>query len=189
LVQEVLDLSRLQGGEPLPEARVVAVDVVIDEALDRARLIAEVREIALHREGTAGLYVLGDESQLATAVTNLLQNAIAYSSDGTTVSIRVDKRDDQVEIAVSDHGIGIPQDEQERIFERFYRVDPARSRETGGTGLGLSIVKHTVENHGGNLAVSSRISEGSTFTIRLAAVDGSQRPEAANPTLEQAGAS
>jgi two-component system sensor histidine kinase SenX3 len=190
LVQELLDLSRLQGGEPLPAATEVSVDAVIDEALDRARLVAEVKGISLARGGDQGLYVHGDEGQLVIAVTNLLQNAVAYSADQTRVAIGVHLRDDVVEIAVTDQGIGIPEEEQERIFERFYRVDPARSRETGGTGLGLAIVKHTVGNHGGEVTVWSQPGSGSTFTIRLASArstDTSPPPDHA-PTLLGTGA-
>jgi two-component system sensor histidine kinase SenX3 len=182
LVQELLDLSRLQGGEPLPASTEVSVDAVLDEAVDRARLVAEARDIAIVRGGDEGLVVLGEESQLVTAVANLLYNAVAYSPDGTRVALGVHLREDVVEIAVTDQGVGISEDEQERIFERFYRIDPARSRATGGTGLGLAIVKHTVGNHGGEVTVWSRPGSGSTFTIRL--VSGS-RHEAATPTMLQ----
>jgi two-component system sensor histidine kinase SenX3 len=189
LVQELLDLSRLQGGEPLPAANEVSVDAVIDEALDRARMVAEVKNIAIVRGGDHGLRVHGDEGQLVIAVTNLVQNAVAYSGEGTRVAIGVHLRDDVVEIAVTDEGIGIAEEEQERIFERFYRVDPARSRETGGTGLGLSIVKHTIGNHGGEVTVWSQPGSGSTFTIRLPPARALLPPtDLPSPTLEQAGA-
>jgi two-component system sensor histidine kinase SenX3 len=145
-------------------------------------LVAEARDIAIVRGGDEGLVVLGEESQLVTAVANLLYNAVAYSPDGTRVALGVHLREDVVEIAVTDQGVGISEDEQERIFERFYRIDPARSRATGGTGLGLAIVKHTVGNHGGEVTVWSRPGSGSTFTIRL--VSGS-RHEAATPTMLQ----
>jgi two-component system sensor histidine kinase SenX3 len=170
LVQELLDLSRLQGAGPLPEPNEVRVDAVVDEAVDRARSAAESRKIAIIRAGEPGLAVYGDESQLITAVGNLLDNAVAYSGDGTRVAVGVHLRDGNVEIAVSDEGIGIAEAEQARIFERFYRVDPARSRETGGTGLGLAIVKHTVGNHGGEVTLWSQPGSGSTFTIKLPAV-------------------
>jgi two-component system, OmpR family, sensor histidine kinase SenX3 len=182
LVQELLDLSRLQGGEPLPASTEVSVDAVLDEAVDRARLVAEARGISIVRGGDAGLVVLGEEGQLVTAVANLLYNAVAYSPDGTRVALGVHLREDVVEIAVTDQGVGISEDEQERIFERFYRIDPARSRATGGTGLGLAIVKHTVGNHGGEVTVWSQPGSGSTFTIRL--VSGS-RHEVAAPTMLQ----
>jgi two-component system, OmpR family, sensor histidine kinase SenX3 len=170
LVQELLDLSRLQGGEPLPTSTDVSVDAMLDEAVDRARLVAEARGIAIVRGGEPGLVVRGEEGQLVTAVANLLDNAISYSPDSTRVALGVRLRDDVVEITVTDQGVGIPEEEQERIFERFYRIDPARSRETGGTGLGLAIVKHTVVNHGGEVTVWSQPGNGSTFTIRLVSV-------------------
>jgi two-component system sensor histidine kinase SenX3 len=185
LVQELLDLSRLQGGEPLPAATEVSVDAVLDEAVDRARLAAEARGITIVRGGDRGLVVRGEESQLVTAVANLLYNAIAYSPDDTRVALGVHLRDDVVEIAVTDQGIGISEDEQERIFERFYRVDQARSRATGGTGLGLAIVKHTVGNHGGEVTVWSQLGNGSTFTIRL--VSGARHQVADPALLQEAG--
>jgi two-component system, OmpR family, sensor histidine kinase SenX3 len=184
LVQELLDLSRLQGGEPLPASTEVSVDAVLDEAVDRARLVAEARGISIVRGGDEGLVVLGEEGQLVTAVANLLYNAVAYSPDGTRVALGVHLRDDVVEIAVTDQGVGIPEDEQERIFERFYRIDPARSRATGGTGLGLAIVKHTVGNHGGEVTVWSQPGNGSTFTIRL--VSGSRQDAASPAQLQEA---
>jgi two-component system sensor histidine kinase SenX3 len=184
LVQELLDLSRLQGGEPLPTLTEVPVDAILDEAVDRARLVAEARGIDIVRGGDAGLLVRGEEGQLVTAVANLLYNAVAYSEDNTRVVLGVHLRDDVVEIAVTDQGIGIAPDEQERIFERFYRVDPARSRATGGTGLGLAIVKHTVGNHGGEVTVWSRPGDGSTFTIRL--VSASRREVATPPLMQEA---
>jgi two-component system sensor histidine kinase SenX3 len=182
LVQELIDLSRLQGGEPLPAATEVPVDSMLEEAIDRARLVAEVRDITIVRGGDTGLVVRGDEAQLVTAVANLLDNAVAYSPDGTRVVVGVHLREDVVEIAVADQGIGIAEDEQERIFERFYRVDPARSRATGGTGLGLAIVKHIVGNHGGEVTVWSQPGSGSTFTVRLVS---SSRPDVATPSLLQ----
>ncbi|HVW80815.1 MAG TPA: ATP-binding protein [Mycobacteriales bacterium] len=190
LVQELLDLSRLQGGEPLPEANEVLVDAVIDEAVDRARLAAEVKAITIARGGDPNLVVYGDEAQLAIAVGNLLDNAVAYSGEGTRVAVGVHRRGDVIEIAVTDQGIGIAEAEQERIFERFYRVDPARSRETGGTGLGLAIVKHTIGNHGGEVAVWSRPGAGTTFTIRLPAARPRRDPSTdVSASLQEAGAS
>ena len=175
LVQELLDLSRLQGGERTPELVDVSVDAVIDEAVDRARNVADAKRIEIVRGGDTGLVVAGSEPQLVTAVSNLLDNAIAYSGEATQVAIGVHLRDGVVEIAVKDQGIGIAELDQERIFERFYRVDPARSRATGGTGLGLAIVKHIVGNHGGEVTVWSRPGAGSTFTIRLATAKASRR--------------
>jgi two-component system sensor histidine kinase SenX3 len=155
---------------------------MLDEAIDRARLVAEARDIAIVRGGDTDLVVRGDESQLVTAIANLLDNAVAYSPDGTRVVVGVHLREDVVEIAVADQGIGIAEDEQERIFERFYRVDPARSRATGGTGLGLAIVKHIIGNHGGEVTVWSQPGSGSTFTVRLGS---SARPDVAAPSLLQ----
>jgi signal transduction histidine kinase len=170
LVQELIDLSRLQGGEPLPAGNEVSVDAVIEEAIDRARLVAEAKSIQIIRSGEHGHVVLGDEPQLVTAVANLFDNAVAYSPERTRVVVAVHAREGVVEIAVTDQGIGIAPEDQERIFERFYRVDPARSRATGGTGLGLAIVKHTVGNHGGEVRLWSQPGSGSTFTVRLVAV-------------------
>jgi two-component system sensor histidine kinase SenX3 len=167
LVQEVIDLSRLQSDDPLEKAELVNIDEVIAEALDRCRLAADTKVITLMSGGERGLRVLGDEAQLATALRNLVDNAINYSPEHTRVVVSVRHTGDLVEISVTDQGIGIPKRELERIFERFYRVDPARSRATGGTGLGLSIVKHITANHGGEVAVWSVEGSGSTFTIRL----------------------
>jgi two-component system sensor histidine kinase SenX3 len=169
LVQELLDLSRLQGGERQPDPVDVSVDAVIEEAVDRARSVADAKRIIVERGGDDRAFVRGSEPQLVTAVSNLLDNAIAYSGEGTQVAIGVHVRDEFVEIAIKDQGIGIAEGDQERIFERFYRVDPARSRLTGGTGLGLAIVKHIVGNHGGQISVWSQPGAGSTFTVRLPA--------------------
>ncbi len=183
LVQELLDLSRLQGGETPASADDVAVDAVIDEAIDRGRLVAEAKRIEIVRGGDTGCVVVGSENQLVTAVSNLLDNAVAYSPERTEVAVGVHHRGDMVEIAVKDQGIGIHQTDQERIFERFYRVDPARSRDTGGTGLGLAIVKHIVSNHRGQITVWSQPGAGSTFTLRLPAtgpsrsVAGDEQPQ------------
>jgi two-component system sensor histidine kinase SenX3 len=169
LVQELLDLSRLQGGEAQPVPVDVAVDAVLEEARDRTRSVADAKGIRLVRGGDVAQVVRGSEPQLVTALSNLLDNAVAYSASGTQVAVTVQARDDAVEIAVTDQGIGIAAADQQRIFERFYRVDPARSRATGGTGLGLAIVKHIVGNHGGEVSVWSSPGAGSTFTIRLPA--------------------
>jgi two-component system sensor histidine kinase SenX3 len=167
LVQELIDLSRLQGADPLPEARVVEVDRVLTEALDRSRTAAAARGITLVRGGTAGLLVDGSEAQLVTAVGNLLENAVHYSPEHTRVAVAARRCDGAVEITVTDQGIGIGEKDLERVFERFYRADPARSRSTGGTGLGLAIVKHVATNHGGEVSVWSVEGSGSTFTLRL----------------------
>ena len=174
LVQELLDLSRLQGGEPQPQATDVSLDAVVDEAIDRARNVADAKRIQIVRGGEVGLVLSGSEQQLVTALSNLLDNAVAYSAEGTQVAVTIHQRGDAVEIAVKDQGIGIAELDQERIFERFYRVDPARSRITGGAGLGLAIVKHIVGNHGGGVTVWSRPGAGSTFTMKVPA--GPHRP-------------
>jgi two-component system sensor histidine kinase SenX3 len=171
LVQELLDLSRLQGGEPLPEQELVPVDRVVVEAVDRSRTAAAAAGIALLRGGTHGLTVRGSEAQLVTAVGNLLDNAVHYSPEGTRVAVAVSRRDGAVEISVTDQGVGIDEKDLERVFERFYRADPARSRATGGTGLGLAIVKHIATNHGGEVRVWSVPGSGSTFTLRLPPAD------------------
>lgn len=172
MVQDLLDLSRLQSEDPLRPAGQVSVDDVVAEALDLCRTAATSKQIVLDSRGEQGIAVVGDEGQLITAVRNLVHNAVAYSAAHTRVAVSVRRVDDIVEISVTDQGIGIPAGDLQRIFERFYRVDPARSRETGGTGLGLSIVKHVVANHGGEVTVWSREGTGSTFTIRLPLVTG-----------------
>jgi two-component system sensor histidine kinase SenX3 len=167
LVGDLIDLSRLQGEDPLKDAEPVSVDAVIAEAVDTARLLAQTAQIEVVVGGTKGLQVLGVEGHLTTALRNLLTNAISYSPRGTRVAVASRLASDVVEISVTDQGMGIPQNELHRVFERFYRVDQARSRVTGGTGLGLSIVKHVAENHGGEVGVWSVLGEGSTFTLRL----------------------
>jgi two-component system sensor histidine kinase SenX3 len=167
LIQDVVDLSRLQGDDPLTHAEVVDVDLLVSRAVDEVRTIAGGREIEILRGDPSDAAVYGDRSQLLTAIRNLLANAIAYSADGTKVSIDARQADDLIEINVKDQGIGIASNELDRIFERFYRVDQARSRMTGGTGLGLAIVKHVCQNHGGECTVWSEVGVGSTFTIRL----------------------
>jgi two-component system sensor histidine kinase SenX3 len=169
LVQELIDLSRLQGADPLPEPEEVSVDRVVAEVLDRSRMAAEARGITVVSGGERGLIVRGSESQIVTALGNLVDNAVAYSAEKTRVAIGTRLRDELVEVSVSDQGIGIGEADLDRIFERFYRVDPARSRVTGGTGLGLAIVKHIATNHGGSVDVWSVEGSGSTFTLRLPA--------------------
>ena len=172
ITQEIIELSRLQAADALTRADVVEVDHVIAVAVDQNHVAADARNITLVRGGDRGAEVYGDEPLLVTAIDNLISNAIQYSPDGSRVGIGVSQTDGIVEIAVTDQGVGIPEDELDRVFERFFRSDPARSRHTGGTGLGLSIVKHVVQNHGGDIRVWSQTGKGSTFTIRL--------PEASN---------
>lgn len=207
LVQDLIDLSRLQGGDPLPDPAPVSLRRVVAEAVDRTRLAAEAKNIRLVVVGDEPITVRGDEGQLITALSNLIDNAVAYSPEGTRVVVGVRTRgaDEEpadhgsatvgadmrkwrtdtgpsdrseqeseitqiteiAEISVADEGVGIPEAEQERVFERFYRVDPARSRVTGGTGLGLAIVKHVVTNHGGSVTLWSSEGAGSTFTLHL----------------------
>ena len=168
LVQDLITLSRIQAAEPVPDPAPVAIDAVVAEALDRCRMKANARGITLASIGVRGLTVLGAEDLLVTAVRNLLENAVVYSPERTRVVVCVKKPGDGgVEISVTDQGIGIPERDLERIFERFYRVDPARSRATGGTGLGLAIVKHVTVAHGGRVTVRSVEGAGSTFTLWL----------------------
>ncbi|MFC9973649.1 sensor histidine kinase [Spirillospora sp. NPDC127200] len=168
LVQDLMTLSRVQGEEPLPELRPVALDEVVAEAMDRSQIKAAAKDIEIAAGGEPGLKVRGDAELLVTALRNLIDNAVAYSPEGTRVVAATRRTDDgQVEITVTDQGIGIPDQDLERVFERFYRVDPARSRQTGGTGLGLAIVKHVVTKHDGEVTVWSKEGSGSTFTIRL----------------------
>lgn len=169
LVHDVVELSRLQDGEPLAAAERVDVDDVVAEAVDRCSTTAGARGIALELGDETGLEVVGDAELLTTAVRNLVDNAIRYSDAGTRVAVgvRLDQTSGHVEVSVSDQGLGIAPADRERIFERFYRVDPARSRVTGGTGLGLSIVKHVVAGHGGDVQLWSQEGQGSTFTLRV----------------------
>ena len=168
LVQDMITLSRIQAAEPIPDPVPVALDVIVAEALDRCRMKASARGIELAATGTHGLAVLGDEDLLITALRNLLENAVAYSPDKTRVEVSTGLvGEESAEISVADQGIGIPERDRERIFERFYRVDPARSRATGGTGLGLAIVKHVTAAHGGKVTVESTEGAGSTFTLTL----------------------
>ncbi|GAH07609.1 unnamed protein product, partial [marine sediment metagenome] len=177
LVSELLELSRLQGAERLPDPEPVSVDAVIAEALDRARTNAAAKHIELVSVGTRGLTVFGNDSQFATALGNLVENAVAYSHEHSAVVVSALAEGDRIDISVSDQGIGIGPGDLDRVFERFYRADQARSRSTGGTGLGLAIVKHIATNHGGRVDVRSRLGGGSTFTLRLPA----RPPEAMLP--------
>ncbi|WP_020668610.1 sensor histidine kinase [Amycolatopsis nigrescens] len=196
LVTELIALSRLQGAERLPDLNVVEVDAVVREALGRSKLSAESAEINVTTDSASSLLVEGDRTLLVTALSNLLENAVAYSPPGSPVSISRRLVDAHVEIAVTDRGIGIAEEEQQRVFERFYRVDKARSRATGGTGLGLAIVKHVAANHGGEVRLWSSPGTGSTFTLRIPAHLGpeadpengavkKQAPPASKPDVKQ----
>ncbi|WP_308198764.1 ATP-binding protein [Rhodococcus sp. F64268] len=169
MVTELIALSRLQGAEKLPDLEEVDVDTVIDDALDRTRLTAENANIEINTDRPNGYQMLGDHLLLVTALTNLIENAIAYSPPGSPVTVSRSLRDGCVAIAVTDRGIGIERQDQERVFERFFRVDKARSRATGGTGLGLAIVKHVAANHHGEIVLWSKPGTGSTFTLLIPA--------------------
>ena len=189
LVQQIIELSRLQGDNPLEDAGVIAVDEIVERAIDRVRVDAEGKQIDLTFVGETQCLVLGDGDQLLAALGNLVENAVLYSPPRTTVTISVRPVDTMVDIAVTDQGIGIPSAELSRIFERFYRVDPARARATGGTGLGLSIVKHVAATHGGEVRVWSVQEEGSTFTMSLPApLDDAGEPVSRDPAQASAGA-
>ena len=177
LVQDLITLSRVQAVEPVPDPRPVELDMVVTEALDRCRMKANARGITLHSAGTRGLSVLGDEDLLVTALRNLLENAVAYSPERTRVVVTLKRSDGHAELSVADQGIGIPERDLERIFERFYRVDPARSRATGGTGLGLAIVKHVMLAHAGRVTVRSVEGTGSTFTLFIPLRNAAHEPQ------------
>ena len=181
LVQELIDLSRVQNDDPLEDAEPVRVDELVAEAMDRSRHQASHKQITMVAGGTAELQIWGNRGQLAAALGNLVENAVNYSPARTRVGIAARRiaapggggasqafgTGEMIEVAVTDQGIGISDKDKERIFERFYRVDPARSRATGGTGLGLAIVKHVAASHGGEVTVWSSEGQGSTFTLRL----------------------
>jgi two-component system sensor histidine kinase SenX3 len=167
ITQEIIELSRLQAADALSKPDIVAIDEVVAQAIDQSGVLAESNKVNLVSGGDAGAEVYGDEALLVVALHNLISNAIQYSPKHSRVGIGVSSVDGVVEIAVTDQGDGIPEEELERVFERFYRIDPARSRRTGGSGLGLSIVKHVVQNHGGDVRVWSQPGSGSTFTVRL----------------------
>jgi two-component system, OmpR family, sensor histidine kinase SenX3 len=173
LVSQIIELSRLQADDPLVHPEVVDIDEVLSDAVDRRRMDAERKRITLTVAGIAGTRVLGSARQLGVAVGNLVENAMVYSDPGARVvvaaHVQARSDDDYVEITVSDNGIGIPAVELDRIFERFYRVDYARSRANGGTGLGLAIVKHIAAIHGGDASVWSQVGQGSTFTLKIPA--------------------
>ncbi|MFC6326682.1 sensor histidine kinase [Microbacterium koreense] len=171
LTSRIMNLSRLQSTDELTEDRLVSVDEIVASAADANSLQSDSAGVDVVRGGERGLFVRGDAQVLSEAVSNLIANAIAYSPEGSSVGVGVRKDDTVVEITVTDRGIGIDEADQDRIFERFYRADPARARRTGGTGLGLSIVKHAAQRHGGEVRLWSRPGRGSTFTIRLPAAD------------------
>ncbi|MEV0892087.1 ATP-binding protein [Promicromonospora sp. NPDC050262] len=186
LVQEIIELSRLQGAGAVPKLTPVPIREVVEEAVDRARTTAQAKNIAITMGGDLDTEVYGDHNLLVTAVRNLVDNAVAYSGPASRVGVGVNERGGLVEIAVVDQGVGIAEDAQDRVFERFYRVDPARSRDTGGTGLGLSIVKHVAADHGGDVQMWSEPGRGSTFTLRIPSADRPGAGRVTPPSLADA---
>jgi two-component system sensor histidine kinase SenX3 len=189
LTGDIIELSRLQSLGTLESGEPVAIDDVVLSAVDANQVAAELAEVELVVQAHTGAYVFGDQNSLVTAVHNLIRNAINYSHGPARVGIGVVVRDGKVEISVTDQGVGIPANELGRIFERFYRGDPARTRQSGGTGLGLSIVKHVIQNHSGEVRVWSHPGRGSTFTIKLAVIDleDSSAPTLTQPTVVATG--
>ncbi|UOE22131.1 ATP-binding protein [Thermobifida halotolerans] len=186
LIQDLITLSRIQGAEPLAEPVEVALDTVVEESLDAVRTAADTKNIELVSGGDTDVLTMGDEGLLITALRNLVANAVSYSPENTRVAVSVQTTATTVEISVADQGIGIPQQDLERIFERFYRVDAARSRATGGTGLGLAIVKHVMTLHRGEVTVWSKEGEGSTFTLRLPRTETPEPPSSDGNTYREA---
>jgi len=180
LTKDIIELSRLQSVDALEASEETGIDKVVQAAIDGNEVVARARGIELVRAKKSKLRVMGDPGLLQVAVSNLIANAVKYSPDNTRVGVGVRGTKGFVEIAVTDQGVGIPEADLDRVFERFYRVDPARSRATGGTGLGLAIVKHIISNHGGDVRVWSQPGKGSTFTIRIPEAD----PEL-TPALEE----
>lgn len=171
LVQEVIQLSKMQSGPVLENAIEMDLRQVVTDAVERNQTLAEQQGIKVMADTNESIQVKGDYDMLTAALRNLIENAIVYSDSGAQVGVGIKRVGDLAEISVADSGRGISEDEQERIFERFYRVDPSRSRETGGTGLGLSIVKHAAQNHNGEVKLFSRLGVGSTFTLRIPIID------------------
>jgi len=167
ITTEIIELSRLQANDALTKPDLVEIDRVVALAIDQNQVAADAQKVQLVGGGDAGARVYGDEALLAVALHNLIANAVQYSPKGSRVGIGVNVSDSVVEIAVTDQGVGIAEADLDRVFERFFRSDPARSRHTGGSGLGLSIVKHVVQNHGGEVRLWSQMGNGSTFTMRL----------------------
>ncbi|MES2171227.1 MAG: ATP-binding protein [Actinomycetota bacterium] len=186
ITQEIIELSRLQAADALTKPDVVEIDQVIAQAIDQNRVAADSSHVSIAHGGDRGAEVYGDEPLLVVALHNLIANAIQYSPRSSRVGVGVTNADGIVEIAVTDQGIGIPDEDRDRVFERFYRIDPARSRHTGGSGLGLAIVKHVVQNHGGDIRVWSQPGKGSTFTIRLPEASSTAARRVAVASLKEA---
>jgi two-component system sensor histidine kinase SenX3 len=179
LVQDIIELSRLQGASVSQEGTAVDINAVISEAVDRSQLPAESKNIQIGVGDRVEAKVFGDRDLLVTALRNLIDNAIRYSPENTKVGVGVRSKEGLIAVSVTDQGEGMSLEDQERVFERFYRVDAARSRHTGGTGLGLSIVKHVASNHGGEVTLWSRPGQGSTFTLRLPEMETQDEPDSA----------
>jgi two-component system sensor histidine kinase SenX3 len=179
MTKELIDLSRIQADDPLDRPERVGITGVVDVAVDRTRVLADSKRMRVVTRVLDDATVLGSTELITMAVQNLVANAVQYSPEATHVGVGVRVVDGVVEIAVTDKGVGIAQEDRERVFERFYRVDPARSRVTGGTGLGLSIVKHIAVSHGGEVTLWSRPGQGSTFTLRLPVAGTTVREETA----------
>ena len=167
VIRDIIDLSQVQSDDPLATASPVEVDRVINDAIDAVQLLADLHSVEIVQVKSPDVKIMGDEYQLVMAIRNLLTNAITFSPVNSRITVGAKLKDGVVELTVSDQGIGISLENQSRIFERFYRVDPARSRSTGGTGLGLAIVKHVCQNHGGEVSVWSVQGQGSTFTMKF----------------------
>jgi len=184
LIQDIIQLSRVQSNDVSTQSVLIDVNTVVAEAVDRAEFLSETNKITMRTSEAEDAYVFGDFELLVTAVKNLIENAIVYSDRGSQVGVGVKVIDEQLEIAVTDSGIGIALEDQPRVFERFYRVDQSRTRETGGTGLGLSIVKHVAIRHRGEVKLFSKLGLGSTFTLCLPNADpesmSNETPEEAN---------
>jgi two-component system sensor histidine kinase SenX3 len=184
IIEDLLELSRIELGES-PHREAVSVGLIAAEAVERVRHFADHRDIRIEvHEPSRRVNAVGDRRELVSAVANLVENGVKYSDPGSVVEVAARTDGTWVDIDVRDHGIGIPARDLDRIFERFYRVDRARSRETGGTGLGLAIVRHVATNHGGNVSVTSHEGVGSTFTLRIPAGPG---PVAVSPPVEEVG--
>ena len=186
LVQQIIELSRLQGDDPLADPQTVDVDAIVSRSIDQSSIDAQSKGITVVHNGERGLQILGNGDEVALALGNLVANAVAYSPEHRRVVVAARSDDLMVDLTVTDQGIGIPPEELDRIFERFYRVDPARHRSTGGTGLGLSIVKHVAASHGGEVRVWSVEGQGSTFTLSLPRRASEPAPGASTPAPPEA---
>lgn len=182
LVQEIIELSRVQGTSALPDASAVEIDDVVREAVSASRNLALGSGVEVGVGGQTGLRVFGSASRLTTALSNLISNAIVYSEPDTRIGVSVHREGGMVEMVVKDEGMGIAPEDLGRIFERFFRVDRARSRSRGGTGLGLAIVKHIASDHGGEVTAWSKLGEGSTFTLRIPEMGRTESIPSAGPT-------